>query len=79
MSKSIGNVIVPQDVIKESGAEILRLWVAMVGTYRDELRVSKEILTRAIDAYRKIRNTFRYFPGWPICTTLSPSVDRAAR
>ena len=58
MSKSVGNAILPQDVIKESGAEILRLWVAM-SDYREELRVSKEILTRVIEAYRKIRNTCR--------------------
>jgi isoleucyl-tRNA synthetase len=58
MSKSIGNVISPQDVIKESGAEILRLWVAM-SEFTEELRVSKEILTRVSDVYRKIRNTCR--------------------
>jgi isoleucyl-tRNA synthetase len=58
MSKSRGNVIAPQDVIKESGAEILRLWVAMTD-YSEELRVSREILTRVVDAYRKIRNTCR--------------------
>src|SRR5262245_23297534 len=58
MSKSLGNVIAPQDVIKESGAEILRLWVAM-SDYSEELRVSKEILTRVVDAYRKLRNTCR--------------------
>jgi isoleucyl-tRNA synthetase len=58
MSKSVGNAIVPQDVIKESGAEILRLWVAM-SDYCEELRVSKEILTRVSEAYRKIRNTCR--------------------
>src|SRR4030095_11184886 len=58
MSKSVGNAIVPQDVIKESGAEILRLWVAM-SDYSEELRVSKEILTRVVDAYRKLRNTSR--------------------
>jgi isoleucyl-tRNA synthetase len=58
MSKSVGNAIVPQDVIKESGAEILRLWVAM-SDYAEELRVSKEILTRVVDAYRKLRNTCR--------------------
>ena len=58
MSKSLGNVIAPQDVIKQSGAEILRLWVAM-SDYSDELRVSKEILTRVVDAYRKLRNTCR--------------------
>jgi isoleucyl-tRNA synthetase len=58
MSKSRGNVIAPQDVIKESGAEILRLWVAM-SDYSEELRVSREILTRVVDAYRKLRNTCR--------------------
>jgi isoleucyl-tRNA synthetase len=58
MSKSIGNVLAPQDVIKESGAEILRLWVAM-SDYTEDLRVSKEILTRVVDVYRKLRNTCR--------------------
>ena len=58
MSKSVGNVIVPQDVIKESGAEIIRLWVAMT-EFTEELRVSKEILTRVVDFYRKLRNTCR--------------------
>ena len=59
MSKSIGNTIQPQDVIKESGADMLRLWVAM-SDYREEMRVSKEILARVVEAYRKIRNTMRY-------------------
>jgi isoleucyl-tRNA synthetase len=59
MSKSIGNTILPQDVIKESGAEVLRLWVASCD-YREELRVSKEILARIVEAYRKFRNTMRY-------------------
>jgi isoleucyl-tRNA synthetase len=59
MSKSVGNSIAPQDVIKESGADILRLWVSM-SDYRDEIRISKEILARVVEAYRKIRNTFRY-------------------
>ncbi len=58
MSKSVGNAIAPQDVIKESGAEILRLWVAM-SEYTEDLRVSKEILTRVVDVYRKLRNTCR--------------------
>ncbi|MET0168729.1 MAG: isoleucine--tRNA ligase [Vicinamibacterales bacterium] len=58
MSKSLGNAIVPQEVIKESGAEIIRLWVAMT-EFTEELRVSKEILTRVIDVYRKLRNTCR--------------------
>ena len=58
MSKSVGNAISPQDVIKESGAEIIRLWVAM-SEFTEELRVSKEILTRVVDVYRKLRNTCR--------------------
>jgi len=58
MSKSLGNTIVPQDVIKESGAEIIRLWVSMT-EFTEELRVSKEILTRVVDVYRKLRNTCR--------------------
>jgi isoleucyl-tRNA synthetase len=59
MSKSLGNVVSPQQVIKDSGAEVLRLWVSMVD-YRDEVRLGKEVLARTIEAYRKIRNTFRY-------------------
>ena len=58
MSKSLGNDIAPQTVIEESGAEILRLWVAMVD-YREDVRIGKEILARVIEAYRKIRNTLR--------------------
>jgi isoleucyl-tRNA synthetase len=59
MSKSIGNTILPQDIIKESGAEIIRLWVAMVD-YREEVRLGKQIIARVVEAYRKIRNTLRY-------------------
>ncbi len=59
MSKSVGNTILPQEIIKESGAEIIRLWVTS-NDYREELRVSKEILARVVEAYRKIRNTMRY-------------------
>jgi isoleucyl-tRNA synthetase len=59
MSKSLGNVISPQDIIKTSGAEILRLWVAM-SDYREEVRAGKEILARVVEAYRKARNTLRY-------------------
>src|SRR4051812_47958144 len=58
MSKSLGNVVTPQEVIKDSGAEILRLWVSM-SDYSEELRVSREILTRVVEAYRKLRNTCR--------------------
>ena len=59
MSKSVGNVIAPSEVIKESGAETLRLWVAS-SDFREELRVGKQILQRVVEAYRKIRNTCRY-------------------
>jgi isoleucyl-tRNA synthetase len=59
MSKSVGNTIAPQDIIKESGAEIIRLWVAMVD-FREEVRLGKQILARVVEAYRKIRNTCRY-------------------
>ena len=59
MSKSLGNTIAPQDIIKQSGAEIIRLWVAMVD-YREEIRIGKQIIARVVEAYRKIRNTLRY-------------------
>jgi isoleucyl-tRNA synthetase len=59
MSKSLGNSIEPEDIIKESGAEIIRLWVTMVD-YREEVRLGKQILARVVEAYRKIRNTCRY-------------------
>jgi len=62
MSKSLGNVVAPQDIVKESGAEILRLWVAMT-EYTEDIRVSKEILTRVVDVYRKVRNTCRLLLG----------------
>ena len=58
MSKSIGNSIDPNTIIKRYGAEILRLWVAMVD-YREEMRLGDEILARVVEAYRKIRNTLR--------------------
>ena len=59
MSKSLGNTIQPQDIMKESGAEIIRLWVTMVD-FREEVRLGKQILARVVEAYRKIRNTCRY-------------------
>jgi len=59
MSKSAGNVVAPQDVIKQSGAEILRLWVS-AQDYREDLRISQEILNHLVEAYRKIRNTCRF-------------------
>jgi isoleucyl-tRNA synthetase len=59
MSKSLGNVIDPNEVIKTHGAEILRLWVASVD-FREDVVISPDILTRLSEAYRKLRNTFRY-------------------
>ncbi|MFQ5893301.1 MAG: isoleucine--tRNA ligase, partial [Nitrospinota bacterium] len=59
MSKSAGNVVAPQEVIERYGAEILRLWVASEN-YRDDVRISEEILTRLSEAYRRIRNTCRF-------------------
>ncbi len=62
MSKSLGNVISPEEIIKQQGAEILRLWVA-AEDYRDDIRISQEILKRLVDAYRRIRNTVRFMLG----------------
>ncbi|MEG1610217.1 MAG: isoleucine--tRNA ligase [Bilophila sp.] len=62
MSKSIGNVTAPQQIIDKYGAEILRLWVSSVD-YREDIRISDEILNRLVDAYRRIRNTCRYLIG----------------
>ncbi|HSS19838.1 MAG TPA: isoleucine--tRNA ligase [Pyrinomonadaceae bacterium] len=62
MSKSQGTGISPNEVVKESGADILRLWVAS-SDYHEDVRVSQEILERTVDAYRKIRNTARYALG----------------
>ncbi len=59
MSKSAGNVVAPQDVIKQSGAEVLRLWVA-AQDYKDDLRISPTILSQQIEVYRKLRNTCRF-------------------
>jgi isoleucyl-tRNA synthetase len=62
MSKSRGNIISPEEVIKKHGAEILRLWVASED-YRGDIRLSQEILDRLTEAYRRLRNTFRYLLG----------------
>ena len=62
MSKSLGNVISPLEVIQQSGADILRLWIAS-SSYHEDIRISKETLDRTADAYRKIRNTLRYLLG----------------
>jgi len=62
MSKSKGNVTAPQDIIKDSGADILRLWVA-AADYSDDLRIGKEILKTFVETYRKLRNTMRWMLG----------------
>ena len=62
MSKSVGNVMAPEDVIKKFGADVLRLWVSAMD-YQDDTRISQEILTRVAEAYRRIRNTCRYILG----------------
>ncbi|NTS66232.1 isoleucine--tRNA ligase [Sphingomonas sp. HHU CXW] len=62
MSKSLGNVVDPLKIIGESGADILRLW-AVSTDYFDDIRIGKEVLATASDAYRKLRNTFRYLLG----------------
>jgi isoleucyl-tRNA synthetase len=62
MSKSLGNVIAPQQIMQQSGADILRLWV--VGSdYAEDVRIGPEILKRQSDAYRRLRNTLRYLLG----------------
>ena len=58
MSKSLGNTTAPQDVIKQSGSEILRLWVTMVD-YRYDINLGKEVLARTVESYRKFRNVIR--------------------
>jgi isoleucyl-tRNA synthetase len=62
MSKSIGNVVAPQEIIDRYGAEVLRLWVSAVD-YQEDVRISEEILSRLVDTYRRIRNTARFLLG----------------
>jgi len=62
MSKSIGNVVDPLAIIRDNGADILRLWVASTD-YFEDVRIGKEVLAGTSDAYRKLRNTFRYLLG----------------
>jgi isoleucyl-tRNA synthetase len=62
MSKSLGNVVSPQEVVAESGADILRLWV-VASDYSEDLRIGPEILKHQIDVYRRLRNTLRYLLG----------------
>ena len=62
MSKSLGNVVDPLAIIRDNGADILRLWVASTD-YFEDVRIGKEVLATTTDAYRKLRNTFRYLLG----------------
>ncbi|MDI7774915.1 isoleucine--tRNA ligase [Asticcacaulis sp. EMRT-3] len=76
MSKSKGNTTAPQDIAKESGVEILRLWVAL-SDYSEDLRIGKQILQTTVDAYRKLRNTVRYLLGALKGYTDAEAVDYA--
>ena len=75
MSKSLGNGIVPQEIIDQYGADILRLWVAS-SDYHADIRISKEILKQLSDAYRKIRNTARFILG--NLSDFDPDQDRVS-
>ncbi len=75
MSKSIGNVVAPQEIIAKHGAEVLRLWVASEN-YQEDLRISDEIIGRLVDAYRKIRNTCRFILG--NLSDFNPATDAVA-
>jgi isoleucyl-tRNA synthetase len=75
MSKSIGNVVSPIDVIKKSGADIVRLWVASAD-YSQDVSISDEILDRTSEAYRRIRNTFRFLLS--NLNDFDPSADEVA-
>lgn len=85
MSKSLGNVIAPQEIIDRYGADILRLWVAS-SDYGEDVRISEAILERVAEAYRKIRNTLRYLlanladytPGPTGSLPTAPHIDRWA-
>ena len=84
MSKSLGNVVAPQSVIKDSGADILRLWVA-ASDYSDDLRIGKEILSTFSETYRKLRNTLRWMlgalahfdPAQAVAKEAMPELERA--
>ncbi len=73
MSKSLGNTIYPQEVIKQYGADILRLWVSSAD-YKADIRISNDILKQMAEVYRKIRNTFRYILG--NLYDFNPATDR---
>ena len=79
MSKSLGNVVAPQDVIKQSGADILRMWVC-ASDYADDLRIGAEILKTTADTYRKLRNTIRWMLGrWRISARKTASRRKRCR
>ncbi|UOM33367.1 isoleucine--tRNA ligase [Acuticoccus sp. I52.16.1] len=82
MSKSLGNTIAPQDIIKQYGADILRLWVASQD-YADDQRIGAEIMKGVADAYRKLRNSIRWMlgtlahdDGAPVDLTTAPELER---
>ncbi len=75
MSKSLGNVVDPEDVIKQYGADVLRLWVASVN-YTDDIPIGKNMLAQLAEVYRKLRNTARYLLG-NLCD-FDPAVDAVA-
>ncbi|MDQ1003802.1 isoleucyl-tRNA synthetase [Neobacillus niacini] len=75
MSKSLGNVVIPEKVMKQLGADILRLWVASVD-YQADVRVSDAILKQVAEVYRKIRNTFRFLLG--NLADFNPETDRVS-
>jgi isoleucyl-tRNA synthetase len=83
MSKSLGNVTAPQDVIKQSGADVLRMWVC-AADYADDLRIGPEILKTTVETYRKLRNTLRWMLGnlahWhaeaPVAGDKMPELER---
>ncbi|HJW71734.1 MAG TPA: isoleucine--tRNA ligase [Geothrix sp.] len=75
MSKSLGNVITPEEILKTLGADILRWWAASCD-YSEDIRISKEILDRSADAYRKIRNTLRFLLG--ALSDFDPAKDEVA-
>ncbi|QQJ82728.1 isoleucine--tRNA ligase [Staphylococcus pseudintermedius] len=76
MSKSLGNVIVPDTIVKQKGADIARLWVSSVD-YLADVRISDEILNQVADVYRKIRNTLRFLLG--NINDYNPATDRIAK
>ncbi len=75
MSKSLGNTIEPEKIVKQYGADLLRLWVASVD-FTEDVRLSDVILTRLSEAYRKLRNTFRYMLG--NLSDFNPATDQVA-